>query len=79
MVSLALTPLMILGGVIGSKLEQQSMGNEKGEINTIKESQEVDRNIKATPEMVANDAINNYRTVSSFGINQLIIDEYMSL
>lgn len=54
------------------------MGNEKGDI-VAKDKEKVDHNSKATAEMIANDAINNYRTVSSLGINNLIVSEYMGL
>jgi ABC-type bacteriocin/lantibiotic exporter with double-glycine peptidase domain len=64
LVALALTPLMTIGGAVQAKIDKQD--NFKN-----KESKEAD--------LLANDCIANYRTVSSFGVRDKIVDEFREL
>ncbi|MFM7859667.1 MAG: ABC transporter transmembrane domain-containing protein, partial [Flammeovirgaceae bacterium] len=61
LVALAITPLMAIGGAIKAKIDKQDEFCNK-------EAKEAD--------LLANDCIANYRTVSSFGVGDKIVDEF---
>ena len=64
LVALAITPLMTLGGAIQAKIDKQDNFSNK-------EAKEAD--------LLANDCIANYRTVSSFGVGQKILNDFREL
>ncbi len=64
LVALALTPLMTIGGAVQAKIDKQDNFQNK-------EAKEAD--------LLANDCIANYRTVSSFGVGDKILQEFRSL
>ena len=63
LIALACTPFNVLGGVITSKM-QAGMS-------------EFDKDAYKDANLLAGDAINNYRTVASFGHDYLIIKQYL--
>jgi len=64
LVALAITPFMTIGGAIQAKIDKQDNFSNK-------EAKEAD--------VLANDCIANYRTVSSFGVGGKIVQEYRKL
>jgi ABC-type multidrug transport system fused ATPase/permease subunit len=73
LVACAIVPFMVIGGIISAKVEISSNGGseEKGDIKgKVKQSEAV------MADLLANDAISNYRTVAGFGLNVGISNEY---
>lgn len=68
LVAVAMTPFMIVGAVIGSKIDQQVNSRGTDEKKTV-----------SSGDLLANDAISNYKTVAGFGLNKVILDEYSDL
>jgi ATP-binding cassette subfamily B (MDR/TAP) protein 1 len=64
LVALALTPFMMMGGSIAAKIDKQDM---------------VDNKDAKKADMLASDAIMNYRTVTGFCLGPSICDEYTKL
>jgi ABC-type multidrug transport system fused ATPase/permease subunit len=61
LVALALTPLMTIGGAVQAKVNKQDNFENK-------ETEEAD--------LLANDCISNYRTVTSFGAGDKIVNDF---
>jgi len=64
LVALALTPFMMMGGSIAAKIDKQDMVDNKDSKNA---------------DLLASDAIMNYRTVIGFGLEPSISKEYSAL
>ena len=64
LVALAITPFMTVGGAIQAKIDKQDNFENK-------EAKEAD--------LLANDCIANYRTVSSFGVGDQIVNQFSVL
>jgi ATP-binding cassette, subfamily B (MDR/TAP), member 1 len=64
LIALALTPLIIIGAAISAKIQKSDMVNNKD---------------AKMADLLASDSISNYRTVASFSINELIVQEYEDL
>ena len=75
LIAIGIAPFMMVGAVIGAKVEMSSAGVEKGDLkkssNKMTEAQNAD--------LLANDAISNYRTVAGFNLNAGISKEYARL
>lgn len=83
LVAIAISPLMIIGGVIGAKVDASNAGSDDDSKSIAKSSddkkdQAKEKNV-LSPELLANDAINNYRTVAGFSLQRGIVDEYLEL
>jgi len=69
LVSLAITPFMIIGSAIGSKVDKSNITDDKnGHVK-----------VGNNGDLLANDAIQNYRTVAGFGLTSVIIKEYIEM
>ena len=64
LVALAITPFMTIGGAIQAKIDKQDNFSSK-------EEKEAD--------LLSNDCIANYRTVSSFGVSENILSDFREL
>ena len=64
LVALALTPFMMMGGSIAAKIDKNDIVDNKDAKNA---------------DLLASDAIMNYRTVIGFGLEQSISKEYSAL
>lgn len=81
LVAIAIAPFMMIGGIIGAKIDAQTAGNEDVEMIGA-EKKKVDQAAKTganDPNLLANDAINNFRTVTGFGLNRGIMQKYGDL
>jgi len=87
LVAIGVAPFMIIGGVIGAKIDAQNAGNDdkdkelfkkddKKVSSKDKENAEKAKKISSNPDLLANDAICNYRTVHGFVLDQSIADSY---
>lgn len=81
LVAIAVSPLMIIGGVIGAKIDAGNAGSDNDSNQIIKndETQKSKDKTVLSPELLANDAINNYRTVAGFSLQRGIVDQYCQL
>lgn len=78
LVALCVAPFMIIGGVIGAKLEAESIGSDSHEVGATKVKKNEQKNA-LNPELLANDSITNFRTVMGFGLKQGIVNQYGKL
>lgn len=80
LVSLACSPFLVIGGVIGAMFDKDNAGGSDSNKEMVKNT---DKNEKKSsvqsPELLANDAINNYRTIAGFSLQKGIVDEYCEL
>merc|ERR1712127_771753 len=77
---MAISPFMVIGGVIGAKIDAGNAGSDNDSDVIIKEKKDEkkDENV-LSPELLANDAINNYRTVAGFSLQRGIVEHYCDL
>jgi ABC-type multidrug transport system fused ATPase/permease subunit len=79
LVALAIAPFMMAGGIIGAKIDAQNAGNDEVSITEKKEKDAASRTGANDPNLLANDAINNFRTITGFSLNKGIIEQYSKL
>jgi len=72
---------MVIGGIIGAKMDAQNAGNdEEGNEFGAAKKKELDIQKQAqNPDLLANDSILNFRTVMGFCLNRGIKDRYTAL
>lgn len=81
LVALAVVPFMVIGGIISAKMDAQNAGNdEEGTEFGSQKKKEMDIKKQAmNPDLLANDSIQNFRTVMGFGLNEGIKNQYTKL
>ena len=71
LVGIGALPIIIIAGSIVAKADQENMMNVKQD----ESSDDVPDDIKAS-QILCSDSIQNYKTVASFGNDQILLDEY---